>query len=69
MCTMAGTGILQLPLTLKQGGWVCLGLIVLVGQWHALINCYGRHRRPVTRSTPQASGTLQGTVMDGTAGQ
>ena len=34
------------------------------GQWHALIDCYGRHRRPVARSncllwpTPQASGTL-----------
>ena len=20
------------------------------GQWHALIDCYGRHRRPVARS-------------------
>jgi len=30
MCTMAGTGILQLPYTLKQGGWLCLGLIILV---------------------------------------
>ena len=33
------------------------------GQWHALIGCYGRHRRPVARSNwllwpaPQASGT------------
>ena len=31
MCTMAGTGILQLPFTLKQGGWVCLALIICVG--------------------------------------
>ena len=23
---------------------------VLFGQWHALIDCYGRHRRPVARS-------------------
>ena len=30
LCTMAGTGILQLPLTLKQGGWVCLSLIIVV---------------------------------------
>ena len=35
-----------------------------LGQWHALISCYGRHRRPVARSnwlvwpTPQAGGTL-----------
>ena len=34
------------------------------GQWHALVCCSGRHRRPVARSslllwsTPQASGTL-----------
>ena len=33
------------------------------GQWHTLIDCYGRHRRPVARSnwliwpTPQAPGT------------
>lgn len=44
LCTMAGTGILQLPLTLKQGGWLCVTLIVIValmtnttGKW--LINC------------------------------
>ena len=44
LCTMAGTGILQLPLTLKQGGWVCLSLIIVValmtnttGKW--LIKC------------------------------
>lgn len=30
MCTMAGTGILQLPYTLKQGGWVCVVMIVAV---------------------------------------
>eukprot|EP00939_MAST-03C_sp_MAST-3C-sp1_P003315 g3315.t1 len=30
LCTMAGTGILQLPLTAHQGGWVCVGLIVIV---------------------------------------
>ena len=34
------------------------------GRWHALIDCYGQHRRPVTHSnwllwpTPQACGTL-----------
>lgn len=48
---MAGTGILQLPLTLKQGGWIGLVLIVLVaamtnttGKW--LIKCLyrGQHR-------------------------
>ena len=39
-------------------------LLITRGQWHALIGCYGRHRRPVARSnwvlwpTPQASGTL-----------
>ena len=31
VCTMAGTGILQLPYTLKQGGWVCVALICLCG--------------------------------------
>ena len=30
ICTMAGTGILQLPLTLQQGGWIGLVLIVVV---------------------------------------
>ena len=46
-----------------------------VGQWHALIVGYGRHRRPVAPSncrlwpSPQASGTLQWTVMADTAGQ
>ena len=48
---MAGTGILQLPLTLQQGGWIGLLLIVLVaamtnttGKW--LIKCLyrGQHR-------------------------
>ena len=34
------------------------------GQWHALVGCYGRHRRPAARSnwllwpTPQASVTV-----------
>ena len=48
LCTMAGTGILQLPLTLKQGGWLCLALIVLIaamtnttGKW--LIHCLYEH--------------------------
>ena len=27
-----------------------LQLPTLMGQWHALIGCYGRHRRPVARS-------------------
>lgn len=31
VCTMAGTGILQLPYTLKQGGWATLGVLFLVG--------------------------------------
>ena len=30
LCCMAGTGILQLPLTIKQGGWCFLALICLV---------------------------------------
>ena len=30
LCCMAGTGILQLPLTIKQGGWCFLILICLV---------------------------------------
>eukprot|EP00943_MAST-04B_sp_MAST-4B-sp1_P002120 g2120.t1 len=44
LCTMAGTGILQLPFTLKQGGWLCLTLLFIValmtnttGKW--LIHC------------------------------
>ena len=44
ICTCVGTGILQLPLTLKQGGWMCVALIFLVavltnttGRW--LIKC------------------------------
>lgn len=44
MCTMAGTGILQLPYTLKQGGWVSIGLVIIIaamtnttGKW--LIRC------------------------------
>ena len=48
LCTMAGTGILQLPLTLKQGGWLCLALIVVIaamtnttGKW--LIHCLYEH--------------------------
>lgn len=36
LCTMAGTGILQLPYTLKQGGWACVGLVVAIG----MITCY-----------------------------
>eukprot|EP00945_MAST-04E_sp_MAST-4E-sp1_P000396 g396.t1 len=39
LCTMAGTGILQLPYTLLQGGWLCLVLIVLIG-W--MTNTTGR---------------------------
>ena len=39
LCTMVGTGILQLPLTLKQGGWACIVLIVLCG---LLTNTTGR---------------------------
>ena len=31
VCTMAGTGILQLPFTLQQGGWLCLVLIGFIG--------------------------------------
>mmetsp|Transcript_8157 Transcript_8157/g.14789 ORF Transcript_8157/g.14789 Transcript_8157/m.14789 type:complete len:446 (+) Transcript_8157:50-1387(+) len=31
LCTMAGTGILQLPYTVSQGGWLALTLVVLVG--------------------------------------
>lgn len=30
ICTMAGTGILQLPLTIQQGGWLCMVLMVIV---------------------------------------
>ena len=30
LCTMAGTGILQLPYTLQQGGWACILLVFLV---------------------------------------
>ena len=45
-------------------------------QWHALIDCYGQHRRPVARSswllwlwpTAQASGTLQLALVSNTAG-
>ena len=44
LCTMAGTGILQLPLSIAQGGWVCLAVILGValltnrtGLW--LIEC------------------------------
>ena len=44
LCTCVGTGILQLPLTLAQGGWLCVALIFLVavvtnttGRW--LIKC------------------------------
>jgi amino acid permease len=44
LCTCIGTGILQLPLTLKQGGWLCIIMIVLcalltntTGRW--LIKC------------------------------
>ena len=44
LCTMVGTGILQLPLTLKQGGWAAVALIIIVavftnatGRW--LIRC------------------------------
>jgi len=44
LCTCVGTGILQLPFTLKQGGWLCVALIFLValltnttGRW--LIKC------------------------------
>ena len=44
LCTCVGTGILQLPLTLEQGGWSCLLLILVVavcthttGLW--LIRC------------------------------
>ena len=44
LCTCVGTGILQLPLTLKQGGWTCVLMIILVavltnttGRW--LIKC------------------------------
>lgn len=31
LCTMAGTGILQLPFTIAQGGWAALLLVVIVG--------------------------------------
>ncbi|GMI06379.1 hypothetical protein TrLO_g3728 [Triparma laevis f. longispina] len=31
LCTMAGTGILQLPFTIAQGGWAALILVVIVG--------------------------------------
>lgn len=31
LCTMVGTGILGLPYTLKQGGWVGAGLIAVIG--------------------------------------
>ena len=36
LCTMAGTGILQLPYTLQQGGWACIALVFLV----AVMTCY-----------------------------
>ena len=39
LCTCIGTGILQLPLTLKQGGWLCVALIFLVA---AVTNTTGR---------------------------
>ncbi|GMH57973.1 hypothetical protein TrRE_jg362 [Triparma retinervis] len=39
LCTMCGTGILQLPYTVKQGGWLSLALVVLVG---AMANWCGK---------------------------
>ena len=45
------------------------------GQWRVLIDCYGRHRRPVARSnwllwpTSQANGTLKLAAMADTSGR
>ena len=36
LCTMAGTGILQLPYTLQQGGWACIALVFII----AVMTCY-----------------------------
>jgi amino acid permease len=58
LCTCIGTGILQLPLTLKQGGWTCLLLILLVailtnttGRW--LIKCLYSPRGLTTSAPPR----------------
>jgi amino acid permease len=39
LCTMCGTGILQLPYTVKQGGWATLAIVALVG---AMANWSGK---------------------------
>lgn len=39
ICTMVGTGILDLPYTLRQGGWVAAGFIVLIA---AMANYTGK---------------------------
>ena len=50
LCTMAGTGILGLPFTLHQGGWLVIGLIVIVAgatnyTGKALVKCLHAVRR------------------------
>ena len=34
-------------------------MVVTAGQWHALIDCYGQHRRPVWRIGFQSDSPLQ----------
>ena len=59
LCTCVGTGILQLPLTLAQGGWLCVALIFLVA---AVTNTTGRWLIKCLYSDPI-------NVQDGLAGR
>jgi vesicular inhibitory amino acid transporter len=64
LCTMAGTGILQLPLTISQGGWAALVLVALCG---LIANWTGKLLVSSLYLNPTSHGRLEGYPEIGSA--